>query len=252
MPNRDYLSSSIKYEGGRLVDEQGERGAAKEAVPARCLRLRLASTCACACVLLKGARKDNRGPSNEHRLLVSMPADRPPSPPAGEGVMMDWETDLMRRHAEIICRGGGDVLNVGFGMGIVDGFIQEHQVPLRLPPSRCPVAPVDPKSDWVLARARHRHLHLGLSAQDAMRALPACACSPDACHACRPCENPNHTPPPPPTHPPTPPWGSLQPRSHTIIEAHPDVYAYACSQGWDKRPGVRLVHGRWQDVIDQV
>ncbi|KAL4430017.1 hypothetical protein ABPG77_004387 [Micractinium sp. CCAP 211/92] len=109
VPNRDYLSSSIKYEGGRLVDEQGE------------------------------------------------------------GVMMDWETGLMRRHAEIICRGGGDVLNVGFGMGIVDGFIQEHQ-----------------------------------------------------------------------------------PRSHTIIEAHPDVYAYACSQGWDKRPGVRLVHGRWQDVIDQL
>ncbi|KAL4444039.1 hypothetical protein ABPG75_011776 [Micractinium tetrahymenae] len=109
VPNRDYLGSSIKYEGGRLVDEQGE------------------------------------------------------------GVMMDWETPLMRRHAEIICRGGGDVLNVGFGMGIIDGFIQEHK-----------------------------------------------------------------------------------PRSHTIIEAHPDVYAFACSQGWDKRPGVRLVQGRWQDVIDQL
>lgn len=45
--------------------------------------------------------------------------------------MMDWETDLMRRHAEIICRKGGDVLNVGFGMGIVDGFIREHQVRRR-------------------------------------------------------------------------------------------------------------------------
>ena len=43
----------------------------------------------------------------------------------------------------------------------------------------------------------------------------------------------------------------LQPRSHTIIEAHPDVFKYACSQGWDRKPGVRLVHGRWQDVIDQ-
>lgn len=43
-----------------------------------------------------------------------------------------------------------------------------------------------------------------------------------------------------------------QPRSHTIIEAHPDVYRFACDQGWDRRPGVRLVHGRWQDVIDQV
>lgn len=45
---------------------------------------------------------------------------------------------------------------------------------------------------------------------------------------------------------------TAQPRSHTIIEAHPDVYKYACSQGWDKKPGVRLVQGRWQDVIDQV
>ena len=44
----------------------------------------------------------------------------------------------------------------------------------------------------------------------------------------------------------------MQPRSHTIIEAHPDVYKYACSQGWDKKPGVRLVQGRWQDVIDEV
>jgi hypothetical protein len=34
----------------------------------------------------------------------------------------------MERHAEVICRGGGDVLNVGFGMGIIDGFIQQHQV----------------------------------------------------------------------------------------------------------------------------
>lgn len=62
------------------------------------------------------------------------------------------------------------------------------------------------------------------------------------------------TDPQPHTHtlPPPPPPARLQPRSHTIIEAHPDVYAHACSQGWDKRPGVRLVQGRWQDVIDQV
>ncbi|EFN56565.1 hypothetical protein CHLNCDRAFT_144236 [Chlorella variabilis] len=97
-PNRDYLSSSIRYEDGKLMDEQGE------------------------------------------------------------AVMMDWEAPLMERHAAAICAGGGDVLNVGFGMGIIDGFIQQHQ-----------------------------------------------------------------------------------PRSHTIIEAHPDVYRYACSQGWDKRPGVRLL-----------
>lgn len=42
--------------------------------------------------------------------------------------MMDWETPLMQRHAAAICAGGGDVLNVGFGMGIVDAFIQRHEV----------------------------------------------------------------------------------------------------------------------------
>eukprot|EP00887_Chlorella_sp_A99_P001235 scaffold14.g1235.t1 len=83
----------------------------------------------------------------------------------GEGVMMGWEAPLMERHAEI----KGDVLNVGFGMGIADGFIQQHQ-----------------------------------------------------------------------------------PRSHTIVEAHPDVYRHMCAQGWDTRPGVRVVFGRWQDVIEQL
>lgn len=45
--------------------------------------------------------------------------------------MMGWETPLMERHAAIICAAGGDVLNVGFGMGIIDGFIQQHKVCLR-------------------------------------------------------------------------------------------------------------------------
>ena len=42
--------------------------------------------------------------------------------------MMGWETPLMERHAAVICASGGDVLNVGFGMGIVDACIQAHQV----------------------------------------------------------------------------------------------------------------------------
>lgn len=32
---------------------------------------------------------------------------------------------------------------------------------------------------------------------------------------------------------------ALQPGTHTIIEAHPDVYAHMLQQGWDKKPGVR-------------
>ncbi|KAJ1553908.1 hypothetical protein HK405_006570, partial [Cladochytrium tenue] len=40
-----------------------------------------------------------------------------------------------------------------------------------------------------------------------------------------------------------------RPRSHTIIEAHPDVYARMLSDGWDKIDGVRILFGRWQDVL---
>jgi len=87
----------------------------------------------------------------------------------GEAVMMEWERVLMERHADIICASGGDVLNVGFGLGIIDGEIQKRN-----------------------------------------------------------------------------------PRSHTIIEAHPDVYKHMCDLGWDKKAGVRLVFGRWQDMVHGV
>ena len=87
----------------------------------------------------------------------------------GEAVMMGWETPLMKRHADIICANKGDVLNVGFGLGIIDEEIQ-----LR------------------------------------------------------------------------------QPRSHTIIEAHPDVYAHMLALGWDTKPGVRIFFGRWQEVIQSL
>lgn len=43
-----------------------------------------------------------------------------------DGVMMDWETPIMERSAALITKAGGSVLNIGFGMGIVDGFIQKH------------------------------------------------------------------------------------------------------------------------------
>lgn len=43
-----------------------------------------------------------------------------------------------------------------------------------------------------------------------------------------------------------------KPKSHTIIEAHPDVYNYMIESGWDKKPGVKILFGRWQDVIDQL
>lgn len=40
-----------------------------------------------------------------------------------------------------------------------------------------------------------------------------------------------------------------KPRNHYIIEAHPDVYAHMLELGWDKKPGVTICFGRWQDVV---
>lgn len=42
---------------------------------------------------------------------------------ANDAVMMEWERPLMEAHASRLCATGGDVLNVGFGMGIIDGLI---------------------------------------------------------------------------------------------------------------------------------
>lgn len=86
------------------------------------------------------------------------------------GVMMGWELPLMIRHAEVISpQKGLRVLNVGFGLGLVDTELQKYS-----------------------------------------------------------------------------------PSEHTIIEAHPDVYAHMIRQGWDKKPGVKILFGRWQDVLDQL
>ena len=43
--------------------------------------------------------------------------------------------------------------------------------------------------------------------------------------------------------------GYIPPLKHTIIEAHPDVYQYMLQLGWDKIPGVEILFGRWQDVL---
>ena len=45
---------------------------------------------------------------------------------AGNGVMMAWETELMKRSADLLVpRSGLRILNIGHGMGIIDTFFQE-------------------------------------------------------------------------------------------------------------------------------
>lgn len=41
-------------------------------------------------------------------------------------VMMEWETELMEETAKVFCSKGGNILEIGFGMGILSTFIQQQ------------------------------------------------------------------------------------------------------------------------------
>ena len=43
-------------------------------------------------------------------------------------VMMDWEDSLMSASATYVTQNGGDILEIGFGMGISAGYIQSHSI----------------------------------------------------------------------------------------------------------------------------
>ena len=46
----------------------------------------------------------------------------------GIEVMMDWESLIMEKSAEFICHNKGDILEIGFGMGICSDYIQAQGV----------------------------------------------------------------------------------------------------------------------------
>ena len=46
----------------------------------------------------------------------------------GVEVMMDWESSIMEKSAEFICHNKGDILEIGFGMGICANYIQAQGV----------------------------------------------------------------------------------------------------------------------------
>ena len=43
-------------------------------------------------------------------------------------VMMDWEHPLMSASAAYVTEGGGDILEIGFGMGISAGYMHSHSI----------------------------------------------------------------------------------------------------------------------------
>tara|TARA_B100000530_G_C15711466_1_gene390135 strand:+ start:101 stop:661 length:561 start_codon:yes stop_codon:yes gene_type:complete len=43
-------------------------------------------------------------------------------------VMMSWEDNIMKASADYICKNGGDILEIGFGMGISADHIQSNSI----------------------------------------------------------------------------------------------------------------------------
>ena len=43
-------------------------------------------------------------------------------------VMMSWEDDVMSASAAYVTEGGGDILEIGFGMGISAGYMHSHSI----------------------------------------------------------------------------------------------------------------------------
>ena len=43
-------------------------------------------------------------------------------------VMMDWEDAIMKKSADYVCENGGDILEIGFGMGIEANYIQANSI----------------------------------------------------------------------------------------------------------------------------
>jgi len=43
-------------------------------------------------------------------------------------VMMGWEDPLMSGSAAYVCKDGGDILEIGFGMGISAGYMHSHSI----------------------------------------------------------------------------------------------------------------------------
>jgi len=46
----------------------------------------------------------------------------------GAEVMMSWEAPIMEKSAEYVCQSKGDILEIGFGMGICADYIQAQNV----------------------------------------------------------------------------------------------------------------------------
>lgn len=65
----------------------------------------------------------------------------------GQSVMMDWERPIMKKVSDILCSEGKRILNIGFGMGIVDTYIQEYKPDLHVIVENNPVVEEKMRTD---------------------------------------------------------------------------------------------------------
>lgn len=145
-------------------------------------------------------------------------------------VMASWEKDIMKKTSDLLFEGLGEekelrVLNVGFGLGIVSvrAFCSRDSKPLAF---LLFIARLIPETRFALMQ---------LSFRRALRPfhLTLCHFSPSLSHLKIDTFFQEH-----------------KPSRHVIIEAHPDAITYAKSLGWDKKPGVEIWEGKWEDFMD--
>ncbi|OLL24863.1 Protein arginine N-methyltransferase 2 [Neolecta irregularis DAH-3] len=76
----------------------------------------------------KDAKNNSKYLSSELKFTKSVNGSETLLDSENSEVMMSWETEIMRQTAEVLLpRKGLSVLNIGFGLGIVDGFFQEKK-----------------------------------------------------------------------------------------------------------------------------
>ena len=68
---------------------------------------------------MKGRAAEAKYTFTEHQILDTE---------IGWEVMSDWEDPIMVKHAEIVTKNGGDILEFGFGMGISATHIQSYDI----------------------------------------------------------------------------------------------------------------------------
>ena len=68
-------------------------------------------------------------------------------------VMHDWEDLMMKKHAEVVCQNGGDILEIGFNSKYlldIASQIQGKEIEILLSDSASPALITDPDQDGVI------------------------------------------------------------------------------------------------------